>query len=132
MKKVLVIGAMLSSLLMAEGVDRAERMVVMHGLENAVSTIQKGFFRNNEQIIELGATSMKEYLTRINSFVIEPAQKDADFNPKEYAKKETEALMLLADAIPMYFKQGKKDESRGAFDAALNRCITCHKIIRKW
>lgn len=132
MKKILVIGVMLGSLLMAEGVDHAQRLVVMHGLENAVSTIQKGFFRNNEQIIELGTTSMKDYLARIDSFVIEPTKEDKNFNPKAYAQKETEALMLLSDAILLYFKQGKKDEARGAMDAALSRCIACHQIIRKW
>ena len=67
---------------------------------------------------------------KYNFFRSEEANKN--FNPKAYAQKETDALMLLSDAILLYFKQGKKDEARGAMDAVLSRCIACHQIIRKW
>ena len=133
MKKILGLCVLLSGLAFSqEPSDDVERLLTMHGLETAMSTIEKGFLRNNVAIVKLGTENLKVNLKNIDSFLIEPSEKDKNFNAQTYAMTEAAAIAKLSDQIMANFSQGKNDDARAAFDKTLSRCLACHRIIRKW
>jgi cytochrome c556 len=104
----------------------------MHGLESAMSMVEKGFLRNNVTIVKSGTENFKVNLKNINSFLIEPSADDKNFNAQTYAATESAAIAKLADEILANFEAGKHDDARASFDNTLSRCLACHRIIRKW
>lgn len=131
MKKILLMSILVSGMLFAEGAVKPDQMKTMQGLESAMATIQKGFLYNNEEIVEGGVKELKSRLEDVNSFVIEN-EADKTFNAKAYASTESSAMEKLADNMLEAYKAGRKDDSMATYSQTLTRCVTCHKIIRKW
>jgi len=135
MKQILLISVLLSSVLFAEGVVNPSQIKTMQTLEAAMATIQKGFLYNNETVVGGGVKDLEVALKDVDAFVIaadKPITEDKDFNPKAYALTETAAIGKEAKELLELYKDGKKDEAREAYSIVLNRCVVCHKIIRKW
>ena len=135
MKKILIAAVLLGSvMLMAEPaakVENEEMKKTMQNLEVSMAYIQKGFLYNHRGRIKKGVTSLRRELKNINSFIIEN-DKDIKFNAKEYANKETKALDMLASGILEDFDKGNKEVVLINFQQMLNRCVTCHALVRKW
>jgi len=134
MRKILLMSVLVSGILFAEGVLNKSQMKTMKTLEVAMETIQKGFLYNNENVIATGVKDIKATLSDVNAFVIEVSEKDKkkDFNPKAYAVTETASIAKMVETIESLYKAGKQEEALDAYSKTLNRCIVCHKIIRKW
>lgn len=134
MKKILLMSVLVSGVLFAEGVLNKHQMKTMHTLEEAMSTIQKGFLYNNENVVATGVKDLNASLSEVNDFVINVSEKDKkkDFDPKVYAVTETASIGKMVVEIETLFKDGKHDEALEAYTKVLNRCVVCHKIIRKW
>lgn len=138
MKRVLLALFLSSSIMFAQSdaEKKVERIQTMQDLESAMSFIQKGFLYNNESMVKKGVSDFKDKLRYIDSFVIDVENKGEDrknrFNPRTYASVETRAISKLADGIIDNFNTGTKDESIKFFNKTLDRCITCHRIVRKW
>ncbi len=134
MKKILGACALLSSLAFSEAElemgSNPEHVITMRGYESAMGMIERGFLRNNGNMVKLGANNLKENLRSIDSFIIKSDEKD--FNPQAYAHNEATAIEQLANEILTNFEAGKNDAARAAFDKTLSRCLACHRIIRKW
>lgn len=103
----------------------------MQNLEVSMAFIQKGFLYNHKGRIKKGITSLRRELKKIDSFVIEN-DKDVKFNAQEYAKTETKALDTMASRILGDFEAGNKEAVMIDFQQMLNRCVTCHALVRKW
>jgi len=131
MKKIVLMSILVSGVLFAEGAEKANRIKTMQSLEASMATIQKGFLYNNKDVVGTGITKLKEKLKNIDSFVIKN-EKDESFNAQAYATTETEAITKLADKMETAYNGGKKDEALTTYTKTLSRCMTCHKIIRKW
>ena len=135
MKKLLLVSVVLGSVLLmalpAKKVENEEMKKTMQNLETSMAFIQKGFLYNHRGRIKKGVTSLRRELKNINSFVIEN-DKDIQFNAKEYAEKETKALDMLAAGILKDFDEGNKEVVLINFQQMLNRCVTCHALVRKW
>ena len=132
MKKILIAAILLSStMLMAEEKSNEEMKKTMQNLEVSMAFIQKGFLYNHKGRIKKGVTSLRRELKNINSFVIEN-DKDIKFDAKQYAEKETQALDVLASGILEDFEKGNKEAVLINFQQMLNRCVTCHALVRKW
>ncbi len=132
MKKILIAAILLSStMLMAEDKSNEEMKKTMQNLEVSMAFIQKGFLYNHKGRIKKGVTSLRRELKNINSFVIEN-DKDIKFDAKQYAEKETKALDILASGILEDFEKGNKEVVLINFEQMLNRCVTCHALVRKW
>lgn len=129
MKKILAIGLIASSLLMAETITKAEQMVTMQKLESAMEMIQKGFFRDNAQFVKFGSQGLKEGLTNVNSFMIDESK--VGFDAKQYVANEVKLMNMLVDDIIFEFEHGNKVQARFLFDRTLGRCMACHKTVRK-
>ncbi len=132
MKKLLILVMLGSALLTAGPVEDQEKMKeTMQSLELSMSAIQKGFLYNHRGRIQMGIDSLRKELKNINSFVIKNDE-TIQFNAHEYAKKETKALDLMASRILSDFDAGNKGAVMIEFEQILNRCVTCHALVRKW
>jgi len=103
----------------------------MQNMAVSMEFIQKGFLYNHRGRIKKGITSLRRELKNVNSFVIEN-DKDIKFDAKQYAEKETKALDMLASGILEDFDKGNKEVVLINFEQMLNRCVTCHALVRKW
>jgi predicted glycosyltransferase involved in capsule biosynthesis len=143
MKKILMLAILTSTLLFSDGDTNtttesnitsdssSTRIQTMQSLESAMAVIQKGFLYNNESIIEKGVNDLKKNLENINSFIIKN-EKRRNFNAPVYAATETTAISKLGDKIFKLYKEGRKNQALSTYARTLNRCVVCHKIIRKW
>lgn len=130
MKKIFLVSILLgSTMLMAN--SSVEIKKTMQSLEVSMAFIQKGFLYNHRGRIEKGIDTLREALKNIDSFVIEN-DKNVKFNAKEYAVTETKALDLMASRILDGFDKGKKEAVLVDFQQMLNRCVTCHALVRRW
>lgn len=130
MKKVLLGCILISSLAFSEMKSNPEHVQAMRGFESAMGLIERGFLRNNGNMVKRGANNLKQQLGTIDSFIVESDEKD--FNPQAYAHNEATAIKKLADEIITNFQAGKNDAAKAAFDKTLSRCLSCHRIIRQW
>ena len=134
MKKILLLSALAGSLLFAEGALNKSQMKTMQTLEEAMTTVQKGFLYNNENVIKSGIKDIKSTLMDVLDFEIkvDPKDQGKDFNSKAYVATEVTAIGKLATKIETLYTEGKKDEALSTYSETLGRCVVCHKIIRKW
>ena len=130
MKKVLIGCMLLSSLAFSEMKSDPVSVMTMRGYESAMARISKGFLRNNLNMVKLGAMNLSNNSKMIDSFMIVSDEKN--FDAKAYASKEASALENLANEILTNFEAGNNDAARKAYDKTLTRCLSCHRIIRKW
>ena len=137
MKKILLIAVLASAVLFASEdanatkVLKPTQMKTMQSLEKAMETIQKGFLYNNENVVENGVKDLRKNLKDIGSFMIKNNE-DKNFNAPVYAATETAAITTLGDEILKAYKSEEKDKALTLYGQAFQRCIACHKIIRKW
>jgi len=133
MKKVLLILSLVSTILLAndQNATKAEEVQTMQNLEVAMATIQKGFLYNNTGFVKEGITSLKENIKNIKSFNIKN-DTNRKFDAKKYSITELKALGVLADQMLIDFDKGNKEVVLGGFQNMLNRCVTCHLLVRKW
>jgi len=133
MKKILLILSLASTILFANdhNATRAEQITTMQNLEVAMATIQKGFLYNNTGFVKQGITSLKDNIKNIKSFNIKN-DKNRKFDAKKYSITELKAIRVLADQMLIDFDEGNKEVVLGGFQKMLNRCVTCHLLVRKW
>jgi len=133
MKKILLILSLASAILCAndQNATRSEQITTMQNLEVAMATIQKGFLYNNTGFVKEGITSLKDNIKDIKSFDIKN-DKNKKFDAKKYSITELKALGVLADQMLIDFDEGNKEIVLGGFQNMLNRCVTCHLLVRKW
>jgi len=134
MRKIVLMSVLVSGVLFAEGVLNQSQMKTMKTLESAMGTIQKGFLYNNKSVVSSGVKEIKATLDDVNSFVIKVDEKDKkkDFDPKVYAITETTSIAKMVEKVEKLYSEGKQEEALEAYAQTLNRCVVCHKIIRKW
>ena len=133
MKKILLILAVLgtTSLVASEEGNKEAIKKSMQSMETSMAFIQRGFLYNHRGRIKKGVTSLRRELKNIDMFMIKN-DKDLQFNAKEYAITETKALDLMASRILEDFDKGNKEAVMIEFQQVLNRCVTCHALVRKW
>ena len=133
MKKVILILCLASATLFASEATttRQEQIKTMQNLEVSMSTIQKGFLYNNTTFVKQGIASLKDNLKNIKDFDIKNDE-NKTFDAKKYSTTELKAIGILADQILIDFDKGNKEVVLKGFQNMLNRCITCHLLVRNW
>ena len=134
MKKVLL-SLLLSVVVVSADRDmKTERIETMRAYEGALSTIQKGFLYNNESLVKKGVEDFQKNLRHSDSFVIEIDKKESTgaFNPRTYANTEARAISSLVEDLEENYKTGTKHKSLHIYNQIVDRCLACHRIIRKW
>jgi len=148
MKKILIASALLSSLMLAgttatdsnstkgnsTKIDELTRVETMQKLEKSMEKIQKGFFYNNTEMVKNAVKDFKGNLKNMDAFIlgVEEIENGRNFKPKQYAEKEVKALNKLSDEIITAYKKDRKDRATRTYKKMIDRCLTCHRIIRKW
>jgi len=132
MKKFLVLSVLASGVLFAEGATNSAQVKTMQSLEKSMGEIQKGFLYNNSTLVDTAVKNLKKTLLDLKSFKIEEKKDDKKFNPKEYVATEAKDITNLVDKLDKSYKDGKKDEALETYTKTLNRCVVCHKLVRKW
>ncbi len=134
MKKVLLSLLLSVVVVSADGDMKNERIELMRAYEGALSTIQKGFLYNNESLVKKGVQDFQKNLRHSDAFVIELDKKEStgSFNPRTYANTEARAISSLVDDLEENFKTGTKHKSVNIYNQIIDRCLACHRIIRKW
>ena len=136
MKKVLL-ALVLSVGVLSADIDRdiaKERVTMMQSYESALSMIQKGFLYNNETLVKDGIKKFQKNLRHSDSFVIDLSNEESTgkFNPRTYANTEARAIASLVEDLEENYKTGTKNESVQIYNNIVQRCLACHRIIRKW
>lgn len=133
MKKLLLVLAILAATSSVSNADANKEAIKksMQSMETSMAFIQKGFLYNHRGRIKKGVTSLRRELKNIDMFMIQN-DKDVQFNAKEYAITETKALDLMASRILEDFDKGNKEAVMIEFQQVLNRCVTCHALVRRW
>ena len=131
MKKILLASILVGSVLLMAGNTETNQINTMQSLEVSMSQIQKGLLYNHKGMLKKGITSLRAELGNIKSFVINN-DKSIQFNAHEYAQKETKALDMIASRILQDFEDGKKETVMIDYEQMLNRCVTCHALVRRW
>ena len=131
MKKILLMSIVAGGLLFGEGVVNRENIKVMQDLEVATATVLKGFLYNNKAVVANGVKDIKKLSETIEAFEIQNNDKKG-FDAKKYAIDEAESMGVLSENLLKQFEEGKKDEATRTYSTIVNKCIACHKIIRKW
>ena len=142
MKKILLMSALVTSVMFASGdtdkkihkktkEEKIHQIHTMQNLETGMATIQKGFLYNNTSLVKDGIAKLKQNIDDIQDFEIE-TNKDLKFDAQKYAKAEMAAIKVLAGDMMKNFDDGKKEKVLDGFEKTLNRCVTCHLIVRQW
>jgi len=134
MKKVLLSLVLLVGVVSADKDIKSERVETMRSFETALSTIQKGFLYNSESLVKDGVKDFQKNLRHSDSFVIELGKGESTgaFNPRTYANTEARAISSLVDDLEENYKTGTKHKSLHIYNQIVDRCLACHRIIRKW
>jgi len=103
----------------------------MKGLEKSMATIQKGLLYNNESMVKEGTDGIKKNALDIDSFDIKNKE-NPSFKAKRYSKNEAKAISNLADDMIKAFHRKDKNRILDTYRKMQNRCMTCHKLVRKW
>lgn len=130
-KKALLISVVSLGFLFAEPLNSANRVQTMQNLEIAMSIMQKGFLYNNLPLVEQGVKELKDNVHNVQDFEVTKDEAKL-FNASVYSKAEVGAITKLADSILINFKNGNKVAVLESYKKTLNRCLTCHRIVRKW
>jgi len=133
MKLNTVLGVMilLSGFALAQERFQPDRMKNMQDMEIAMSTIQKGFLYNNLNVVKNGVKDLKVTALHTESFIKEGVS-EKGINTLAYAKKETEYITKLADAILVSFEKGDRYEAANGYLKVLSKCLSCHQTVRSW
>lgn len=134
MKKVLLSLLVAAVVVSADGKLQNERIETMRNFEGALATIQKGFLYNNESLVKQGVEDFQKNLRHSDSFVIDISKKESTgkFDARTYANTEARAISKLVDRLEENYKTGTKLKSVSIYNEIVDRCLTCHRIIRKW
>ncbi len=99
-----------------------------------METIQKGFFYNNTEMVKNAVREFKSNLINMDAFIlsVKEMENGRNFKPKRYAKEEVKALTQMSDDIIDAYERDRKDRATRVYANMISRCLTCHKIIRKW
>ncbi len=135
MKKV-SIALLLGTVLFAGQYTKADRIKDMQKMAEAMSTIETGFFYNNNDIVQNGALVLSDIIRRIKPPLEEKEEKDpmARYmnNKVIFSNKIVKNIDRKAQTIIERFSEGDVQASVQAYTKIMKQCMKCHHEIREW
>ena len=136
MKKASLILLTVASLMQAAPYTKEDRIKDMRTMAKAMTTIQTGFFYNNPDIINDGATMLIDTIKNVEPPIEEVNSKDPlekYMNRKiqvthkivKYINKKTRVLLER-------YQAGDPQQATQAYNKIMQKCMECHYKIRKW
>ncbi len=135
MKKI-SIALLLGTALLAGSYTKADRIKDMQEMAAAMSTIQTGFFYNNNDIVQDGALKLSDAIRRVQPPLEEVEEKDpmARYmnNKIIFSNKIVKNIDGKTKLIIQRFKNGDVQQSVQAYTKIMKQCMKCHHEVRQW
>jgi hypothetical protein len=105
-------------------------------MAEAMSTIETGFFYNNNDIVQNGALALSDAIRRVQPPLEEIEEKDpmARYmnNKVVFSNKVVKNIDIKAKTIIERFAKGDVQASVQAYTKIMKQCMKCHHEIREW
>ena len=135
MKKI-SITLLLGTALFAGAYTKSDRIKDMQTMAESMSTIETGFFYNNNDIVQNGALALSDAIRRIQPPLEEKEEKDpmARYmnNKVLFSNKIVKNIDKKAKIIIERFAIGDVQASVQAYTKIMKQCMKCHHEIREW
>jgi hypothetical protein len=132
----MLIGAISTAIIYAEGYTQADRILDMQKMAQAMQDIQSGFFYNNNDIVKDGVKTLKETIVKVGPIDSELNTKDIYEkwinNNLKMTNKIRKKIIRKATDIEDRFKSGDAVQALQAYSKITQQCMKCHIQIRKW
>jgi hypothetical protein len=135
MKKI-SIALLLGTALFAGAYTKADRIKDMQTMAEAMSTIETGFFYNNNDIVQNGALALSDAIRRVQP----PLEEKEELDPMArymnnkviFSNKIVINIDKIAKTIIQRFAEGDVQASAQAYTKIMKQCMKCHYEIRQW
>lgn len=125
-----------ATLLNAAPYTKQDRMKDMQTMAKAMGTIEKGFFYNNQELINQGTSTLIGTINRVQP----PIEEEQEKNP---LKKMMSRKVQVTNKIVKYINRKSRTllersqshdmhEATQAYTKIMQKCMECHYKIRKW
>ena len=134
-KTILV--ALISSVILSAGTYTKEsRIKDMQIMATAMQDIQNGFYYNNFDMIEVGATSLSDTINRVEPPLEELEEEDVMTryvnNKVQITNKIKKNINRKIQTLLQRFKAGDPTQAIQAYTKITKQCMACHVQLRKW
>ncbi len=135
MKKI-SIALLIGTALIAGQYTKADRIKDMQIMAEAMSSIQTGFFYNNNDIVQSGALKLSDAIRRIQPPLEEVEEQDpmARYmnNKIVFSNKITKKIDRKTRLIMQRFADGDVNQAIQAYSKISQECMRCHHEVRQW
>jgi len=136
MSKIVTLALLASSLLLAKPYTKADRILDMQTMAEAMGKIQTGFFYNNNELVQQGALSLSDAVRHVQPPLEEKEEKDPMTrymnNKIKMSNKITKTIDKKASMIIQRFAEGDTVEALQSFSKITQQCMECHTQLRNW
>ncbi len=136
MKKILMLTAVTTVLLSADGYTQGDRIHDMQKMARAMQDIQSGLLYNNIDIIKAGTKVLKDTIVTIRPIDSEVNNKDIYEqwlqNDLKMTNKIEKKIRKKAEIVEERFASGDAVQALQAYTKIIGQCMKCHVRLRKW
>lgn len=136
MSKIVTITLLASTLLLAKPYTKADRILDMQALAEAMGKIQTGFFYNNNDLVQDGALTLSDVIRRVQPPLEEKEEKDPMTrfmnNKVQMSNKIAKKIDKKAQMIIERFAEGDTIQALQSFSKITEKCMQCHTQLRNW
>ena len=134
-RKTILIGIMSASLL-AGTYTRADRVMDMQTMAQAMNEIESGFFYNDKQKVIKGALKLSDTIRHVRP----PLEDKEEKNPMmrymnekvKFSNKIVKKIDKKAETIIERFQASDINQALQAYKKIMSSCMECHAKLRKW
>jgi len=134
--KTILVALMSSVILSAGTYTKQDRIKDMQVMATAMQDIQNGFYYNNFDMIEIGATSLSDTINRVEPPLEEIEEKDVMTryvnNKVQITNKIQKNINRKIKTLLQRFKDGDPTQAIQAYTKITKQCMACHVQLRKW
>lgn len=135
MKKI-SIALLIGTALIAGQYTKADRIKDMQIMAEAMSSIQTGFFYNNNDIVQAGGIKLSDAIRRVEPPLEEVEEKDlmARYmnNKIIFSNKISKKIDRKTKLIMQRFADGDVNQAIQAYSKISQECMRCHHEVRQW
>ncbi|MEA1920128.1 MAG: cytochrome C [Campylobacterota bacterium] len=136
MSKIVTITLLASTLLLAKPYTKADRILDMQIMAEAMGKIQTGFFYNNNDLVQEGALTLSDAIRKVQPPLEEEEEKDPMTrymnNKVQMSNKIVKNIDRRAKIIIERFAEGDTRQALQAFSKVTQKCMECHTQLRNW
>ncbi len=134
--KTILVALMSSVILSAGTYTKESRIKDMQIMATAMQDIQNGFYYNNFDMIEVGATSLSGTINRVEPPLEELEEEDVMTryvnNKVQITNKIKKNINRKIQTLLQRFKAGDPTQAIQAYTKITKQCMACHVQLRKW